>query len=161
MSIRFEIENVSGYDSDYHHDAVMVELEMNNPQSFADEMLNAVSKLIQLPATWIDNADAEYHLDWHHDKCDAYPECDFDEEGNASDCDCFAYEELTWVDLHTNLIVLDGYEIEIRINMHRSNADAVVTAELRYGSVYREVAIEDETVDSINEHYSEQFEMYR
>ena len=156
MSIRFEIENVSGYDSELHHDAIMTELEMNNPASFADEMLNSVSKLVQLPSTWIENADVEMQDGYYHVECADSPDCDFDPDGvePQGDCGCYMFHGLDSVYCHANLTILDGYQVEIEFDTAHSSRKA----EIRYNAYDCEVILAQDTVDAINEYYQDTFD---
>ena len=157
-SIRFELENIEGYDSEYHHDAIMIELEMNNPRSFANEILNSVGKLIQLPSTWIDACrEVEMRDGFNLVDC-GDSECEFDSEvdGLHGDCGCYVSHDLESFYLHTNLTILDGYEVEIEFD----SAYTGNKAEIRYSEYDREVVIGDETLTALCEHYTDQFERY-
>lgn len=157
MSIRFEMENVSGYDSEYHHDAIMIELETNNPASFADEMLNSVGKLVQLPSTWIDAChDVEMQDSYYHVQCADSPDCDYDPDGDSleGDCGCYMFHGLDSVYCHANLTILDGYQVEIEFDTAWTSRKA----EIRYNAYDCEVILAQDTVDAINEHYQDRFD---
>lgn len=154
---RFMLENVDGYDSDYHHAAIMTQLEMDAPSSFAAEMLRFASHIMQFAGCVIHAIDeCEIHSEWNHVECDDHPDCDFDDnDDRVGDCGCFWSHDFVGISANSHFTVLDGYRVDFTIDT-RSECYATVS----YHDQEIEVDIESETVSQINEHYQEEFDKY-